>query len=60
MSRLAALLGGDRPVLLDGGMGTLLQDSGLEDGAPASSGTWRTPTRSARRTPRTPRQARGC
>ncbi len=34
MSRLAALLGAARPVLLDGGMGTLLQDSGLEDGAP--------------------------
>ena len=34
MNRLAALLGSDRPVLLDGGMGTLLQDSGLEDGAP--------------------------
>ena len=34
MSRLAALLGAGRPVLLDGGMGTLLQDSGLEDGAP--------------------------
>ena len=34
MNRLAALLGGDRTVLLDGGMGTLLQDSGLEDGAP--------------------------
>ncbi|WP_107772866.1 homocysteine S-methyltransferase family protein [Nocardioides sediminis] len=34
MNRLAALLGVDRPVLLDGGMGTLLQDRGLEDGAP--------------------------
>ena len=34
MNRLAALLGADRPLLLDGGMGTLLQDSGLEDGAP--------------------------
>lgn len=34
MNRLAALLRADRPVLLDGGMGTLLQDSGLEDGAP--------------------------
>lgn len=34
MNRLAALLGDARPVLLDGGMGTLLQDSGLEDGAP--------------------------
>ncbi|MDP3891321.1 homocysteine S-methyltransferase family protein [Nocardioides sp.] len=34
MNRLAALLGADRPVLVDGGMGTLLQDSGLEDGAP--------------------------
>ncbi|WP_322919681.1 homocysteine S-methyltransferase family protein [Nocardioides renjunii] len=34
MNRLAALLGPDRPVLFDGGMGTLLQDSGLEDGAP--------------------------
>jgi 5-methyltetrahydrofolate--homocysteine methyltransferase len=34
MNRLTALLGAGRPVLLDGGMGTLLQDSGLEDGAP--------------------------
>ena len=34
MNRLVALLGERRPVLLDGGMGTLLQDSGLEDGAP--------------------------
>jgi 5-methyltetrahydrofolate--homocysteine methyltransferase len=34
VNRLAALLGAERPVLLDGGMGTLLQDSGLEDGAP--------------------------
>ena len=34
VNRLAALLGEDRPVLLDGGMGTLLQDAGLEDGAP--------------------------
>ena len=34
MNRLAALLGAERPVLLDGAMGTLLQDSGLEDGAP--------------------------
>lgn len=34
MNRLAALLGPARPVLLDGGMGTLLQDAGLEDGAP--------------------------
>jgi 5-methyltetrahydrofolate--homocysteine methyltransferase len=34
VNRLASLLGADRPVLLDGGMGTLLQDSGLEDGAP--------------------------
>lgn len=34
MNRLAALLGEDRPVLLDGAMGTLLQDRGLEDGAP--------------------------
>src|SRR3954469_21009488 len=34
MNRLGALLGSTRPVLLDGGMGTLLQDAGLEDGAP--------------------------
>lgn len=34
MNRLAALLDSRWPVLLDGGMGTLLQDSGLEDGAP--------------------------
>ena len=35
MNRLAALLGDTTgPVLFDGGMGTLLQDSGLEDGAP--------------------------
>ena len=35
MNRLAALLGSDRPVVLDGAMGTLLQDRGLADGAPA-------------------------
>jgi 5-methyltetrahydrofolate--homocysteine methyltransferase len=34
VNRLAALLGPRRPVLFDGGMGTLLQDRGLEDGAP--------------------------
>ncbi|MXG88324.1 homocysteine S-methyltransferase family protein [Nocardioides flavescens] len=34
MNRLAQVLGQQRPVVLDGGMGTLLQDSGLEDGAP--------------------------
>ena len=34
MNRLAALLGAERPVLLDGGMGTLLQDMGLENGSP--------------------------
>ena len=34
MNRLRALLGADRTALLDGGMGTLLQDSGLEDGVP--------------------------
>jgi 5-methyltetrahydrofolate--homocysteine methyltransferase len=34
VNRLRALLRPDRPVLLDGGMGTLLQDSGLEDGVP--------------------------
>jgi 5-methyltetrahydrofolate--homocysteine methyltransferase len=32
MNRLAALLGDRDPVLLDGGMGTLLQDNGLGDG----------------------------
>jgi 5-methyltetrahydrofolate--homocysteine methyltransferase len=36
MNRLATLLGdlrdGDAPVLVDGGMGTLLQDRGLDDG----------------------------
>jgi len=34
MNRLGALLGASRPVLFDGGMGTLLQDAGLEAGAP--------------------------
>jgi 5-methyltetrahydrofolate--homocysteine methyltransferase len=34
VNRLAALLGPERPVLFDGAMGTLLQDAGLEDGAP--------------------------
>jgi 5-methyltetrahydrofolate--homocysteine methyltransferase len=34
MNRLAAILGDHRPIVLDGAMGTLLQDSGLEDGAP--------------------------
>ena len=32
MNRLTALLGDRTPVLLDGGMGTLLQDRGLDDG----------------------------
>jgi 5-methyltetrahydrofolate--homocysteine methyltransferase len=34
VNRLEALVGAGRPVLFDGGMGTLLQDRGLEDGAP--------------------------
>ncbi len=33
MNRLSALIGDRTPVLVDGGMGTLLQDSGLEGGA---------------------------
>jgi 5-methyltetrahydrofolate--homocysteine methyltransferase len=32
VNRLAAMLGDDTPVVLDGGMGTLLQDWGLTDG----------------------------
>ncbi|CAN5490486.1 betaine--homocysteine S-methyltransferase [soil metagenome] len=32
MNRLSALLGDSSPVLVDGGMGTLLQDNGLDDG----------------------------
>jgi 5-methyltetrahydrofolate--homocysteine methyltransferase len=32
VNRLSALLGGDTTVLLDGGMGTLLQENGLDDG----------------------------
>jgi 5-methyltetrahydrofolate--homocysteine methyltransferase len=32
MNRLTALVGTSRPVMLDGGMGTLLQDHGLDDG----------------------------
>jgi 5-methyltetrahydrofolate--homocysteine methyltransferase len=32
VNRLRTLLGGDDTVLLDGGMGTLLQESGLDDG----------------------------
>jgi len=32
MNRLAAILGDKTPVVLDGGMGTLLQDRGLTDG----------------------------
>lgn len=32
MNRLRALIGDGGPVLLDGGMGTLLQDRGLDDG----------------------------
>ena len=32
MNRLRALIGEDHPVLLDGGMGTLLQENGLDDG----------------------------
>ncbi len=34
MNRLSALLRAQRPALFDGAMGTLLQDAGLEDGAP--------------------------
>ena len=34
MNRLSALTGDRSPVIVDGGMGTLLQDSGLEDGVP--------------------------
>ena len=48
MNRLAARLGGQRPVLLDGGMGTLLQDAGLEDGAPGE--LWNLENRDAVRT----------
>jgi 5-methyltetrahydrofolate--homocysteine methyltransferase len=32
VNRLAAMLGDETPVILDGGMGTLLQDRGLTDG----------------------------
>ena len=32
MNRLRSLLGEDGTVLLDGGMGTLLQEQGLDDG----------------------------
>ncbi len=32
MNRLAELLGAQTPALVDGGMGTLLQDNGLDDG----------------------------
>ena len=32
MNRLLQLLGDDTPVLIDGGMGTLLQERGLEGG----------------------------
>ncbi len=39
MSRLAPLLGIDHQVLLDGGMGTLLQSRGLDAGGQPSSGT---------------------
>jgi 5-methyltetrahydrofolate--homocysteine methyltransferase len=35
VNRLEMLLGPDRPVLLDGAIGTLLQERGLADGAPA-------------------------
>lgn len=38
-NRLRPLLCTDRPVLLDGGMGTLLQDNGVEAGEQVSSGT---------------------
>lgn len=34
MNRLGDLFGGETPILLDGGMGTLLQERGLEGGAP--------------------------
>ena len=48
MNRLAARLGTQPPVLLDGGMGTLLQDAGLEDGAPGE--VWNLENRAAVRT----------
>ncbi len=48
VNRLAALLGAQRPVLLDGGMGTLLQDAGLEDGEPGE--LWTLENRDAVRT----------
>jgi 5-methyltetrahydrofolate--homocysteine methyltransferase len=48
VNRLAARLGAQRPVLFDGGMGTLLQDAGLEDGAPGE--LWNLENRDAVRT----------
>ena len=60
MNRLAALVGAQRPVLLDGGMGTLLQDAGLEDGEPGE--LWNLENRDAVRTAHaaTARRGRGC
>jgi 5-methyltetrahydrofolate--homocysteine methyltransferase len=48
VNRLAARLGAQGPVLFDGGMGTLLQDAGLEDGAPGE--LWNLENRDAVRT----------
>ena len=75
VNRLTALLGDRRrPVLLDGGMGTLLQDNGLDDGGVRRAverrpsrgdprpATRRTPPPGRASSPRTPSAApvRGC
>ena len=61
LNRLAALSGPARPVLLDGGMGTLLQDSGLDDGGAGELWNVERPASRPRgATRRTPRPGRGC
>ena len=59
MNRLAALVG-DRPLIVDGGMGTLLQDRGLDDGGSGELWNVERPERCARATRPTPARAPGC
>jgi methionine synthase I (cobalamin-dependent) len=59
MVDLSALIA-DGPLLLDGGMGTLLQERGLTTAVPGSSGTLSARTRSAPATRSTRAPALGC
>ena len=59
MNRITGLLGVDTPILLDGGMGTLLQDRGLEDGGAGELWNVDRPEVSVPATRRTPQQGHG-